>query len=57
MTYSIIAGATGLVGNSILSQLAARGDRPIALVRRQIEDLPANSEMLLECWKLISKTF
>ena len=46
MTYSIIAGATGLVGNSILSQLAARGDRPIALVRRQIEDLPANSEML-----------
>ena len=46
MTHSIIAGATGLVGNSILSQLAARGDRPIALARRQIDDLPANAEML-----------
>ena len=46
MTHSIIAGATGLVGNSILSQLAARGDRPIALARRQIDDLPANAKML-----------
>tara|TARA_B110000977_G_scaffold1815_1_gene2534 strand:+ start:1041 stop:1679 length:639 start_codon:yes stop_codon:yes gene_type:complete len=46
MKNSIVAGATGLVGSNILKQLAARGDRPVALARRNIEDLPANAEIL-----------
>jgi uncharacterized protein YbjT (DUF2867 family) len=46
MKNVIIAGATGLVGNNILHQLAARGDKPVALVRRQVKDLPKNAELL-----------
>ena len=46
MKNSIVAGATGLVGSHILQKLADHGDRPLALVRRQIEDLPANAEIL-----------
>ena len=41
-----IAGATGLVGNNIVHQLAARGDKPVALARRKIKDLPTNAELL-----------
>ena len=46
MKNSIVAGATGLVGSNILKQLADRGDKPVALARRQVEDLPANAEIL-----------
>ena len=46
MKHSIIAGATGLVGNNILHQLAARGDRPVGLARRPIKDLPVNAQLL-----------
>ena len=46
MKHSIIAGATGLVGNNILHQLAVRGDRPVAMARRPIKDLPANAQLL-----------
>jgi uncharacterized protein YbjT (DUF2867 family) len=46
MKNVIIAGATGLVGNNILHQLAARGDKSVALARRQIKDLPKNAELL-----------
>ena len=46
MKHSIIAGATGLVGNNILRQLAARGDRPVGLARRPIKDLPVNAQLL-----------
>jgi nucleoside-diphosphate-sugar epimerase len=33
--HVFIAGATGLVGNALLRELAARGGRPRALIRRQ----------------------
>ena len=46
MKHSIIAGATGLVGNNILHQLAVRGDTPVAIARRPIKDLPANAQLL-----------
>ena len=46
MKHSIIAGATGLVGNNILHQLAARGDRPVGLARRPIKDMPVNAQLL-----------
>ena len=46
MKHSIIAGATGLVGNNILHQLAVRGDTPVAMARRPIKDLPANAQLL-----------
>jgi len=46
MKKFIVAGATGLVGKNVLHQLAARGSMPIALARRQIDDLPANAELL-----------
>ena len=46
MKKNVVAGATGLVGNNIIQQLAARGDKPVALARRKIEDLPANAELL-----------
>ena len=46
MKHSIIAGATGLVGNNILHQLAARGDRPVGLARRPIKDMPINAQLL-----------
>ncbi|MDC0172719.1 hypothetical protein OAK26_03115 [Gammaproteobacteria bacterium] len=46
MKNSIVAGSTGLVGSHILQKLSDHGDRPLALVRRQIEDLPANAEIL-----------
>tara|TARA_B110000114_G_scaffold13801_1_gene13389 strand:+ start:641 stop:1282 length:642 start_codon:yes stop_codon:yes gene_type:complete len=46
MKNLIIAGATGLVGHNILHQLVARGNRPVALARRQIEDLPVNAKLL-----------
>jgi len=46
MTRSIVIGATGLVGGNILKQLAGSGHRTIAVVRRPLEDLIANVEVL-----------
>ena len=34
------------MGNNILHQLAALGDEPVALARRQVKDLPKNAELL-----------
>ena len=46
MTRSIVIGATGLVGKNVLDQLTASGVRPIAVVRRPLEALASNVEVL-----------
>ena len=46
MTRSIVIGATGLVGRNVLEQLADSGDRAIAVVRKPLEDLDRNVEII-----------
>jgi uncharacterized protein YbjT (DUF2867 family) len=46
MTRSIVIGATGLVGKNVLDQLTTSGVRAIAVVRRPLEGVAANVEVL-----------
>lgn len=45
MTTTLLAGASGLVGRSLLEQLLANGDTVHALLRRDVADLPASPRL------------
>ena len=47
MPISIIAGSTGLVGSNILSCLSDNNQKPIALARSSIKELPSNAQELI----------
>ena len=47
MPISIIAGSTGLVGSNILSYLSDNNQKPIALTRSSIKELPSNAQELI----------
>jgi len=47
MPTSIVAGSTGLVGSKILNYLSDNNNKPIALARSKINQLPSNAQELI----------